>query len=85
MLVLPGMTPAFGIAAPARFGANLQHRVESVIDYHVPMDKITPLAKFDASVVVERTVGEASARCHDEQANFSPSTSWMTLPPARRA
>ena len=27
-------------------------------------------AEFDGSVVVERTVGEASARCHDEQANF---------------
>jgi len=44
--------------------------VESVIDYHVPVDKITPLAEFDGSVVVERTVGEVSARCHDEQANF---------------
>lgn len=44
--------------------------VESVIDYHVPTDKITPLAEFDGSVVVERTAGEVSARCHDEQANF---------------
>jgi hypothetical protein len=44
--------------------------VESVIDYHVPVDKFTPLAEFDGSVVVERTVGEVSARCHDEQANF---------------
>jgi hypothetical protein len=44
--------------------------VESVIDYHVPVDKITPLAEFDGSVVVERTAGEVSARCHDEQANF---------------
>lgn len=44
--------------------------VESVIDYHVPPDKFTPLAEFDGSVIVERTVGEVSARCHDEQANF---------------
>jgi hypothetical protein len=43
--------------------------VESVIDYHVPVDKITPLASFDGSVVVERTAGEVSARCHDEEAN----------------
>jgi hypothetical protein len=44
--------------------------VESVIDYRVPANKFTPLAEFDGSVVVERTAGEVSARCHDEQANF---------------
>ena len=44
--------------------------VESVIDYRVPADKFTPLAEFDGSVVVERTAGEVSARCHDEEANF---------------
>jgi len=44
--------------------------VESVLDYRVPADKFTPLAEFDGSVVVERTAGEISARCHDEQANF---------------
>ncbi|HYG86815.1 MAG TPA: hypothetical protein VD978_11210 [Azospirillum sp.] len=44
--------------------------VESVIDYQVPVDKYTQLAAFDGSVVVERTAGEVSARCHDEQANF---------------
>lgn len=33
------------------------------------MDKFTAIAEFDGSVVVERTAGEASARCHDEQAN----------------
>jgi hypothetical protein len=44
--------------------------VESFIDYRVPADKFTPLAAFDGSVVVERTAGEVSARCHDEEANF---------------
>lgn len=44
--------------------------VESVIDYYVPPEKFTPLAEFDGSVVVERTAGEVSARCHDEQANL---------------
>lgn len=43
--------------------------VESVIDYQVPADKFTALAEFDGSVIVERTTGEVSARCHDEQAN----------------
>jgi hypothetical protein len=44
--------------------------VESVIDYHVPPEKVSELAAFDGSVIVERTAGEVSARCHDEQANF---------------
>jgi hypothetical protein len=44
--------------------------VESVLDYRVPVDKFTPLAEYDGSVVCERTAGEVSARCHDEQANF---------------
>lgn len=43
--------------------------VESFIDYSVPTDKFTPLAEYDGSVVVERTAGEVSARCHDEEAN----------------
>lgn len=43
--------------------------VESVLDYHVPTEMFTPLADFDGSVVVERTAGEVSARCHDEEAN----------------
>jgi hypothetical protein len=44
--------------------------VESVIDYRVPPEKVSELARFDGSVIVERTAGEVSARCHDEQANF---------------
>lgn len=44
--------------------------VETVIDYHVPPDKFNALAEFDGSVIVERTAGEVSARCHDEQANM---------------
>jgi hypothetical protein len=44
--------------------------VESFIDYRVPVERFSPLAEFDGSVIVERTAGEVSARCHDEQANF---------------
>lgn len=44
--------------------------VESIIDYRVPVEKVSALAEFDGSVVVERTAGEVSARCHDEEANF---------------
>lgn len=44
--------------------------IEAVIDYRVPPDKLGAIAMFDGSVVVERTVGEVSARCHDEEANL---------------
>jgi len=43
--------------------------VESVLDYRVPPEYASALAEFDGSVIVERTAGELSARCHDEQAN----------------
>jgi hypothetical protein len=43
--------------------------IEGVVDFHVPPENCTALAQFDGSVVVERTAGEISARCHDEEAN----------------
>jgi hypothetical protein len=43
--------------------------VESFLDYRVPVEKFSALAEFDGSVIVERTAGEVSARCHDEEAN----------------
>lgn len=43
--------------------------VEGVIDYAVPPDKLDELGRFDGSVIVDRTPGEVSARCHDEEAN----------------
>lgn len=52
------------------FPAPHSDSVESVIDYRVPPEKFSDLAAFDGSVIVERTAGEVSARCHDEQANF---------------
>lgn len=44
--------------------------IETVIDYRVPPERATAVAEFDGSVIVERTAGEVSARCHDEEANF---------------
>ena len=52
------------------FPAPHSDSVEPVIDYRVPPDAFTALAEFDGSVIIERTAGEVSARCHDEQANF---------------
>lgn len=44
--------------------------VENFIDYQVPVEKISEIAKFDGSVIVERTKGEVSARCDMEAANI---------------
>jgi hypothetical protein len=44
--------------------------VESFVDYRVPPERFSDLARFDGSVMVDRTGGEVSARCHDEQANL---------------
>ena len=52
------------------FPAPHTDSVESFIDYRVPPHLISAIAEFDGSVIVERTAGEVSARCHDEQANF---------------
>jgi hypothetical protein len=52
------------------FPAPHNDSVESFLDYRVPPENFTELARFDGSVIVERTAGEVSARCHDEQANF---------------
>jgi hypothetical protein len=51
------------------FPAPHNDSVESVLAYRVPPTFATPVAEFDGSVVVERTAGEVSARCHDEEAN----------------
>jgi hypothetical protein len=52
------------------FPAPHTDSVESFICHLVPLDKFSPLAQFDGSVVANRTKCELSARCHDEQANF---------------
>lgn len=43
--------------------------VESFVDYRVPVEKTSSISAFDGSVMIERTSGEVSARCHDEEAN----------------
>lgn len=44
--------------------------IESYVEQDVPTDVVEALAEFDGSVVVNRTRGELSARCHDIEANF---------------
>lgn len=44
--------------------------LEQVIDYQVPPERFTDLARFDGSVEAGRTRGELRAICHWEDANF---------------
>jgi hypothetical protein len=44
--------------------------IEQFIDYKVPPEMLGQLAKFDGSVIVERTKGEVSSRCDMEAANI---------------
>lgn len=40
------------------------------IDYPVPVDLAAELTRFDGSCLIDRTAGEAGARCDSEAANF---------------
>jgi hypothetical protein len=40
-----------------------------VINYRVPPDKFDEIAKFDGSILLDRTKGEAAGRCDSESAN----------------
>lgn len=44
--------------------------IENYINYTVPPERFSELAKFDGSVIVERTRGEVSSRCDMEAANI---------------
>lgn len=40
------------------------------VDYRVPPDLFDELARYDGSIIAERTKGELAARCDMEEANF---------------
>lgn len=40
------------------------------IDYRVPVEMFSTIAEYDGSCLVDRTVGEAAARCDSEAANI---------------
>jgi hypothetical protein len=61
---------AYGDFDNHNFPAPHIDAVESFLNLNVPTDKVCKLFEFDGSVVVNRTRGEISARCHDEEANF---------------
>ncbi|WP_193550774.1 hypothetical protein [Salicibibacter kimchii] len=45
--------------------------IENYINYPVPPEMFSELAKFDGSLIVERTRGEVSSRCDMEAANIA--------------
>lgn len=44
--------------------------LESVIDYRVPPESASDLARFNGSIIIDRTKGEMSARCESESMNI---------------
>lgn len=44
--------------------------IEQSIDYKVPVDKISQLAKFNGSLMIDRTKGEITSRSEKEEMNF---------------
>jgi hypothetical protein len=55
---------------PHRFPKPHSDVLEQTIDYKVPPEKFDDLARYDGSVILERTKGTMSARCDREVANF---------------
>ena len=44
--------------------------IPQTISYDVPVEKLPELAKFDGSLLVNRTAGQVTASCDNEAANF---------------
>ncbi|GGE40329.1 hypothetical protein GCM10011391_18880 [Pullulanibacillus camelliae] len=57
-------------AHPHNFPTPHMDYLEQTIDYKVPLHYFDDLAQFDGSLYIDRTAGEASAKCDQEAANF---------------
>ena len=55
---------------PHNFPQPHTDMLENVINYKVPVEKFDDLAEYDGSLYIDRTRGEASARCDMEAANI---------------
>jgi len=55
---------------PHRFPKPHNDLLEEWVSYSVPPEKVSDLARFDGSVIVERTRGEIGARCDKEEMNY---------------
>ncbi|MDQ6830286.1 MAG: hypothetical protein M3081_15625 [Gemmatimonadota bacterium] len=63
-------TVVYRVEHPHEFPAHHTDVMQQWIDYKAVAGKYNDLARYDGSVVVERTAGEISARCDKEAANF---------------
>jgi hypothetical protein len=55
---------------PHRFPHSHVDVVQHVVQFPVPMDRVGDLARFSGSVVYDRTRGELSSHCEDEEGNI---------------
>lgn len=55
---------------PHKFPTAHTDFLSQYIDYQVPIGKFSDLARFDGSVIMDRTAGEVAARCDDEAMNI---------------
>lgn len=63
-------TVVYNEAVPHHFPMQHVDVMQQWINYQAPVDQYDELARYDGSVVLERTIGEMSARCDKEPANF---------------
>jgi hypothetical protein len=63
-------TVVFRQEIPHEFPRQHTDVMQQWVDLKVPLDAYDEMARYDGSVVLERTSGEASARCDKEAANF---------------
>lgn len=63
-------TVIFKAEVPHNFPGPHTDVMQQWVDYKAPQAMYDDLAMYDGSVVLERTAGEASARCDKEAANF---------------
>ncbi|MDQ7904430.1 hypothetical protein RB614_07820 [Phytohabitans sp. ZYX-F-186] len=55
---------------PHRFPHEHVDVVQHVVEQPVPMERLADLARFNGSVVYDRTRGELSSHCEDEEGNI---------------
>jgi hypothetical protein len=63
-------TVVYKDTVPHHFPTPHKDFLEQTIDYYVPLHLYDDVAAFDGSVYLDRTRGEASAKCHKEAMNF---------------
>ena len=70
---------------PHEFPMKHTDLLEQFVDYRVPVERISDVAAYDGSVVVERTKGEVSARCDMEEMNYLALNLMHDVATARRS